>query len=365
MKLLYITNGINGAGGLERVLSVKASYLADVMGYHVHILRLNEGDVSPFYTFSPQIVLHSIKVGGNPIQYSYEYISGIKRVIKEINPDLLSVCDDGLKAFFLPLVLGSRIPIVYERHASINLNFGNQSGSLLLNFRFKISYFLMKLLASTFDSFVVLTKGNLKEWNSTNLKVIGNPLSFYPKGSASLNEKTVVAVGSHSYNKGYDLLLEAWVLVTNKFPDWKLSIYGKIDSNRTYLKLANELHLTKSVLFFDPVANIQSTYLNSSILVLPSRSEGFGMVLIEGMACGLPCVAYDCPHGPADIIMEAVDGILVENGDVAGLSNALIRLIENEKLRKEMGATAKGNVQRFLPETILPLWDSLFKQLIH
>ncbi len=82
------------------------------------------------------------------------------------------------------------------------------------------------------------------------------------------------------------------------------------------------------------------------------------------MACGLPCVSFDCPHGPADIIKDGEDGILVKNGDIQGLADGLIKLISDENLRKKMGATAKTNVQRFLPETILKQWDTLFKNLV-
>lgn len=364
LKLLYITNGITGAGGLERVLAVKASYLADNLCYEVHILSLNEPNPKPFYKFSANINFHNIEVNGNAIGYFLKYRKGIKKALKSIKPAIISVCDDGLKAFFTPLILGKKIPIIYERHASIRLNFDKINVGLIKRPKNKVSYWLMKKLAANFDIFVVLTHGNLKEWDSKNLRVIANPLSFYPAATALLNQKRIIVVGSHSFNKGFDLLLDAWALLTAKFPEWQLTIYGKTDKQKTFVKYAQALNVSQSVLFFEPVATIEQEYLNSSFLVFPSRSEGFGMVLIEAMACGVPCISFDCPHGPADIITNGVDGFLVANGDIPALAKAIETLINNEALRKQMGAKAKENVQRFLPETIVKEWDNLFKNLV-
>ena len=363
MKLLYITNGINGAGGLERVLSIKASYLAEHYDYEVIILSLNDNHLDPFYRFSDKITMLSIPVKGNAYQYVKQYYKGLRSVVHTVQPDVISVCDDGLKAFFTPLILGKKVPVIYERHASVNLNF-NKLNSSLSKIKNKFQYKFMKLAAKNFELFIVLTHGNLKEWTSDNLKVIPNPLSFYPKESVLLQNKTVIAVGSHSYNKGYDLLLLAWKRVALKHPEWQLHIYGKIDADETFLKLCEKMNLTSFVNFYSPVKHIKDKYMAASVMVLPSRSEGFGMVLIEAMACGVPCVSFDCPEGPADIITNGVDGLLVENGNVTLLEDNLIALIEDEAKRKAMGVRAKENVKRYLPEMIVKQWDELFKSLV-
>lgn len=363
MKLLYITNGLNGSGGLERVLSIKASYLAEKMGYEVHIVCLNDSHQNLFYDFSPKIHLQSISVFGNPISYVKKYVSGLNKVVSQINPDIVLVCDDGLKAFFLPLLIKSKAKMIYERHVSKAISIGKNAG-FLKRITAKFQFFLMNILAKKYDKFVVLTNQNCKEWPLQNLEVISNPLSFYPESSASLTAKKVIAVGKQSHQKGYDLLLQAWQKVVAQQPDWQLEIYGKKESSEGLESLAIALKINDNVSFFEPVKSIEKKYLESSVYVMSSRYEGFGMVLIEAMACGVPCVSFDCPYGPSDIIADGEDGYLVPNGDVTLLAKKLLLLIENDALRTDMGTNAKCNVKRFLPETICQQWEELFKKMI-
>lgn len=357
MKLLYITNGINGPGGLERVLSVKASLLADNYGYEVSILVLNNGDKKPFYHFSPKIKFYSIEVKGNPYHYLLSYKNGIQKMVNTIKPNIVSVCDDGLKGFFVPKLLKSQTKIIYERHASIELG-----GKSIKN---KILQRIMKSQVNRFDRFVVLTASNVKEWESSynkNIISISNPLSFESTDENGLTNKKVIAVGTHTYNKGYDILLEIWRSVEDIYPDWHLEIYGKSDKDSINEKLAEKLAL-RNVTFFEPVNDIQSKYLDASIMVMTSRSEGFGMVLIEAMECGLPCIAFDCPSGPRDIINNEKNGFLIPQYDKASFASSLLRLISNYDLRTVYGRRAKENVKRFSPNRIVMLWDSLFKSI--
>jgi glycosyltransferase involved in cell wall biosynthesis len=227
----------------------------------------------------------------------------------------------------------------------------------------RFQWWLMDVLGGTFDRFVVLTNGNTNEWPLTNLEVIPNPLSFYPMERAALSSKKVIAVGKQSYQKGYDLLLQAWQIVISLHPDWTLEIYGKFDAGQSLELLSEQLQLGTSVRFFEPVQDIKKKYLESSIFVLSSRFEGFGMVLVEAMACGVPCVSFDCPYGPSDIIADGEDGVLVANGAISDLAQALSSLMESEGTRIAMGTQAKENVKRFLPEVVGAQWEALFKMV--
>lgn len=354
MKLLYITNGINGSGGLERVLSVKASALADDYDYRVTIATLNEENHRPFYQFSSKVKFKTFYAKGNPLNYILQYRKSIKQLVKEVQPDVISVCDDGLKGFLIPKFIGKKIPVIYESHAS-QLIANRGKG---ISFNKEIQHGVKQILGNGFSYVILLTQGNLKEWSLKNTMVIPNPLSFYSEKSSELKNKKVIAVGSHSYNKGYDRLIEIWNRIEKDFPDWSLEIYGK-SANGKYENLARELNL-KNINFYSPVSNIEDQYLDASVFVLPSRSEGFGMVLIEAMACGLPVVSFDCPNGPADIIKDYEDGFLIENGNIEQFSEKLKLLIRDFELRKKMGHAGKENVKRYLPNQIVSQWNELF-----
>ena len=355
MTLLYITNGINGSGGLERVLSIKASLLAEEYGYNVHVLVLNNAHTNPFYEFSSTLKFHSIEVGGTPINYFNSYKNGIQKIVDQIQPDMISVCDDGLKGFFLPRFIKTPAKWIYERHASVLLNTDN-------GFKGKLQRQFMNWNIRQFDQFVVLTPSNIKEWKGNNIIAIPNPISFESLNTSSLENKKIIVVGSHSYNKGYDLLLKVWRNIEQIYMDWELNIYGKIDKNETFVRMRDEMNL-QNVKFHEPVKNIKDNYLESSIMLLTSRSEGFGMVLIEAMECGLPCVSFDCPSGPADIIKNDEDGFLINLEDVNAMTDKISLLIENKELRKSMGAKAKENVKRYSQHEIVKQWDELFKTL--
>ena len=351
MKLLYITNGISGIGGLERVLSIKASYFADTLKYEVHIMALNDCFDKMFYQFSDKIHFHNVEAKGGAFSYLKSYIQGINKVVKSVQPDVISVCDDGLKGLYVPLWLKKgKAALIYERHASMRLN-----GS-------KLQTFLMQMGGFLYDKVVVLTNYNLTEWKSKNVMVIANPLSIYPEHVSTLKNKKAICVGSISYNKGYDLLIEAWEKVAQKYPDWKVNIYGSGDTSK-YQKMIDEKGLTSQIHFCGPTTDVQSKYLESSLFILPSRSEGFGMVLIEAMACGLPCVSFDCPCGPRDIIEDGKNGYLALPDNQDDLAEKILSVLDDKTKMQVMACEAKNSVVKYNINNVSVIWEQLFKSL--
>ena len=214
------------------------------------------------------------------------------------------------------------------------------------------------------DAFVVLTKQDALNWESVRSSVIiPNPLTLSTDTVAKCNSKKVISVGRYSEQKGYDILIKAWKLVNEKHPDWELIIYGEGEL-KPYLEQEIELNqLNTNVILHPPVSNIVDKYLESAFYVMSSRFEGFGLVLTEAMLCGLPCISFDCPSGPREIIAHNEDGLLVENGNISKLVEAICYFIENEDTRKEMGKKATQNMSRYGKPAIMKKWDELFNSL--
>lgn len=360
MKILYIVPKINNEGGVARMLSVKANYLIENFGDEVHILTQNKGNNPLFYSFNHKISLHDIVLKGNKISFFLQYVKELKKALSFIKPDVIIVSDNGLKAYTIPFFFKTNTPIIFECHGSKYIEEKEQtkyfSGT-------KIKSLLKEFSANKFTKFVGLSSESLKEWNVKNGIVIPNPLWFKASRFADLKSKKVIAVGRHSYEKGLDRMLQIWQKVIQKYPDWRLEIYGNSNENQELNKLSKLLKINNNVTFFEPVKNINDKYREASILAMTSRTEGFGMVLIEAMAMGLPSIAYDCPCGPRAIIQNNENGFLVENGNLDSFVQKLQLLIEDENLRFQMGNNAQESAKKYDIDSIMRQWKSLFEEL--
>jgi glycosyltransferase involved in cell wall biosynthesis len=363
MHLLYVTNGISGSGGLERVLSLKTNYLINKLNYKISILGFDEPNKPCFFEFNKAIRIQKINFNRSFPLNIFSYIFGIREFVSSAKPDIIIVCDDGFKAFFLPFVIGFKKPIVYERHVSKQIEFF-QIQTLINRVSVHCKWVLMNFFARFFTKFILLTPNNLKEWTYlNNIEIIPNPLPFTSTKSSGLNNQKVIAVGRQNYQKGFDLLVNAWEIVHSNYPEWVLEVFGKKDLKLKLDELVLSKKLQNVIFFNEPNKNIENEYLNASIFVLSSRFEGFGMVLIEAMSFGVPCVSFDCPHGPGDIINHNINGLLVENGNVRELANSICELISDNERRKLLGSQAKIDVNKYNIDVIMTKWDTLFKSL--
>ena len=375
LKLVYITPALYMAGGVERVLTLKANYFAEHFGYDITII-LTEGKGKPlFYPLSDKINVINLNIGFEELwtcsffKKIFVYLKKQRKYKKALTHELMHIRPDIAISllrreinFINDIKDGSRkIGELHINRANYR-NFNTENASPIKNLFSKFwSYSLLHHLQKL-DKLVVLTEKDREAWRELdNVMTIPDPLSLSPNSFSPLTEKRVIAVARYSHEKGIDLLLQAWSIVQNTVADWRLDVFG--DGDRTcYEHLIDELSVDRSRCQLHARTNdVEREYCNSSISVLSSRFEGFGMVITEAMACGLPVVSFDCPWGPRSIIADGEDGLLVKNGDVDALALSLSKMMKDDSRRHIMSSKAVRNVQRFKIETIADQWKALFE----
>lgn len=377
MKIAYCIPGLYNSGGMERVLTLKANYFADVLGYDVIVILTEGKGKDYYYKLSSRIKVINLDINFDSTYGSPIYIRAFKQITKERlfkkklkdtlfyeKPDItISLLRREIN--FLTSIKDGSIKIG-------EIHFGRDNFRTLEEYRLpqSVRVFLAKRWINSFikkvkklDSFVVLTHEDKEKWSElNNMTVIHNPLTFYPSETSDCSSKQVIAAGRYVPIKRFDHLIEAWAIVSQKHTDWTLQLYGA--GNREQYHNLMEKYQLKNCFINPPASDIEQKYCDSSIFVLSSKNEGFGMVIIEAMACGVPPVSYDCPCGPKDIITDQKDGLLVESGNISMLAEKIIYLIENEDIRKEMGQSARIKSQQFLIDNIGKKWDELFNHLL-
>ena len=377
-SIVFCTPAIYSAGGTERVVTVKANYLADILGYDVTIIVTEGKNGNSFFPLSDKVKVINLGLNFEELwnvsfvkkvflylRKQRKYKKLLTNELQRIRPDFTITTLRREINFINNIGDGSKK--IGEQHLS-------RTNYRKIDARFsklyEISFFRWwkdRVISNLkkFDRLVVLTSDAASEWPElTNITMIPDPLPIKVNNCSSLSAKRVITIGRYSYEKGYDLLLMIWSIVEKKCNDWQLDVFAMGDPT-PYVKIMDELSIDKKRCHLHScVVDVEKEYVNSSILVQPSRTEGFGLVLVEAMACGLPVISFDCENGPRSIISDGEDGFLIPPFDVESFADRLVQLMNDEELRKIMGDKGQRKSQFYQIDSVGRLWKQLFDELV-
>ena len=380
MKIVYVYPHFRDFGGTERVLIDKMNYFAGQEGYEVYTVTHEQGNCPMAYKMSPQVKHIDLELRYGPLfkynslvrifkgmQYDKLLKSRYDELIQSLKPDI--VIATTYYNNLISIVGACPVPYVRILESHINKRYilNNDPRNQKSILRWLHTLFLMKSItcsARHFDLLVTLNDEDMKDWlKYVKSIVISNVVHLNPTNKVSdSTSKHVIFVGRYTEQKGIEDLFKVWQIVHLKYPDWRLDLYGDGGMMGKLLYEAKRLNIGIEV--HKPCSDIFTKYIESSILVMSSVFESFGLVLPEAMSCGLPVVAFDCPYGPKEIIENGKTGFLIPNRDISCYAEKVCELIESYDLRKKMSEAAVVSSQRFSYDKVMPQWKGLFEKLI-
>lgn len=381
MKIVYCLPQLFHPGGIERIVSIKANYLVEVYGYDVTIVVANQKNHPPFFYLNKKIKVIDLNLDYDrtlslPILKRLIERKKLHKLHKQklygilfkLHPDI-TISTFTQESAFLPNIKdGSKKVLEFHFCKGHKIKMAK---AFHFGFITKLAYYYRcwqeeNIIIPKYDQFVVLTDEDKNLWKNkiNNVINIPNILSFRNVDKyADLKSKTAIAVGRLDNQKGFDTLINMWAEIVKQCKDWKLNIFGQGEDEDYLNQLICKLNLKDSVFINRPDKNIQQRYLESSLLLMTSNYEGWGLVLTEAMQCGLPVVAFACKCGPKDIINNGVDGFCIPYKNKNLFVKHAIQLMNDEKLRFTMGYNARNNIQRYSIDNVMPKWHDLFNKL--
>ena len=377
MIIVYLIAGTYRAAGMERVLADKANWLAS-RGHKVHVITTDQQGRPHAFAMDPSIQFRDLDInyeennGGSFLSKILKYPGKqmrhrrrLAKALKEIRADIVvsMFCND---VGFLPRIKdGSRKVLEVHFSRFKRLQYG-RTGLWAMADKWRSMADLRHVRA--YDRFVVLTEEDRGYWGDLpNMVVIPNSVSLKADGPAPLTGKTVIAVGRYSYQKALDRLIDAWKIIMDRLgPDsgWRLRLVGDGETRPQLEAQIVRLGLQDSIELGKVEKDMASVYHDASILALSSRYEGLPMVLLEAQSFGVPCVSFDCKCGPKDVIHDGENGLLVPEGDVPALAEALLKLMQDPEGLKNMGGAAYIDATRWQPDLIMQQWIDLFESVL-
>ncbi len=361
MKIFICVHNLAN-GGAERVSSLWANGFSND-GHEVHLL-ICEKNAPVNYEIDKKIIIHNISADGNPISRYFKKVINLRGLLKSIKPDVAMGVLHPWNIWLLLANIGLKTILINTEHDCFERP---QEAPLKKSIRIE------KFFLNRFFKTVTVLNNRDKELLSKhmdNVRVMPNPLTFDPVDDAPRKEKIILAAGRLDdwYCKGFDVLIRAWAKISNDFLDWKLCIAGKGGQEDYNLLSAiiRECNIDNKVELLGFCENLKDWYNKSSVFVLSSRYEGFGMVLLEAMSQGCICIACDYHGRQGEIVTDEKNGFLCRGNDVDELSFKLKTVLSKIEKNDRIDIIRREAIQRskdYTIDKIIGNWYSVFNSI--
>lgn len=357
-KVCFFSGDITRSGGTERVSVMIANDLAKQGKYEICFLSLCEQKQEPFFDIHESIKRY--KLGEKWIQPGLGYLPLVPRLrqfLKEYDIDVIIDIDIVLDSLSIPAAWKLKTKVLSWEHSNCYFELSVLYRKAILKFSVRHS-----------DYVVTLTEGDKKNYQkllgrTKNIEAIYNPMEEQTIVSDKEPDSRIITVGRLVSGKGMDYLARVAVSVLKKHRNWKWYVLGE-GEERTFLeKMIRENQLEKQLILTGLVDNVGEYLAQSKLFVLTSKSEGLPMCLLEAKAYNLPCVSFDIPTGPNEIIEDGVNGYLIEPFDCEDMADKINSLMENAELLRGFTEKAKNNVEKFQMSDIMEKWNRVLDNL--
>lgn len=350
MDILFVVNNVQGKGGVERVLKDIANNLSLDSAYNITIISiLSDRQNENIHTYNKDIkILHFNKKK----IISKSFFAALKEEMFKKHYDYIVSCSSTITtvAFFVNILNKTKSKIIGWEHSQYN----NTTKPKKI-IRHIIYPFIYRVISQTNNDTTYYSKMLCKA------QTIPNPLGIKIKEISNLKNRRCIAIGRLEKEKGFETLIKIVSDNKEKFNGWRIDIFGEGSLNGSLNAFIRELKLEEIISIHGFKSNISDEIVDSSILISTSFTESFSMVLVEGMACGVPVISFDCPSGPREIIDDGKNGFLIQNFNESEYMKKLSLLMENEELRTKIGQNGKNKSLSFDINKITNLWKELFE----
>jgi GalNAc-alpha-(1->4)-GalNAc-alpha-(1->3)-diNAcBac-PP-undecaprenol alpha-1,4-N-acetyl-D-galactosaminyltransferase len=364
MKLTLISSSLE-VGGTERVMSILANYWAD-RGWKVTILTFAPGYSEPFYEIDRRIDLVPLGIAGRDrsmlaaIGNNLRRIQILRKAIKHSNPDVAISFGSNVNILTVLACWGLKVRKIVTEQVFPSFSGLDKFWQFWQNWTYRRAD-LITVQTHSALSFFPAGRG-------FNTAVIPNPISLPESETIEsrlyTDDRHLLAVGKLTSQKGFDLLIKAFAQVSDRHPEWTLTILGEGEMREELERLCAQLKLEELVYMPGVVKNVDAYLYKADIFALTSRFEGFPVSLGEAMACGVPVIATDCMSGPREMIHDGTDGMLVVSENVDALAVGLDLLMSDPGKRQYFSHYAPRILDRFGIDRVMTMWNGAIKQVL-